>query len=384
MHPSNEVTNRGVSLQTENIIQKKNVEWNGRIVVLWSGLGEYAWSKRLEEACKKLNWECITSIDPAEYSEYDRLVQEKASTSHEIQELLQKHKPDCVISLKWDRIYSDQIPHYLSATGVFSKTFDLVYTHGVPHRLAPEGGRMEKVENPADVQPHDLLGFNGILNTTSNIQAFENFFVKNNKPFHTMLWYPSSTASEYKPVEATRIFHCGFQWDSKRNGPEYRKMFSLLDNEGFLDIYGPPHKWDCAPNSVRGMTFIEEKFREAMRASGIVLILHSDGNLKEGAPAARIFEAASAGCVIICDQHPFIMREFGDSVLYVDHTQLGDVIFKQITDHRQWILSHAKEAEAMAKKAHGIFSEKFTLEKQLENFKTFHLKIQAESLTSKT
>lgn len=50
------------------------VKWKGRIVVLWSGLGEYAWAKRLENASKKLGWECRISVDPAELSAYDKLV----------------------------------------------------------------------------------------------------------------------------------------------------------------------------------------------------------------------------------------------------------------------------------------------------------------------
>ena len=331
------------------------VNWNGRILVLWSGLGEFAWAKRLENACNTLGWECITSIDPAELSDYDRLVQDKPSTPTEIQSLINQHKPDCVISLKWDHIYSKEVPHYLSATGVFNRITD-----------------------PTGAPPNDLLSFNGILHATS-IEALIKFFEDNGKKCNSMEWYPSSTATEYDPVKPKTIFYCGFQWDNKRNGSEYRKMFSLLDEEGYLDIYGPAHKWDCAPNAVRGMTFNEEEFRLAMRKSGIVLVLHTQGGIEKGAPAARVFEAAAACCVIISDQHPFIMREFGDCILYVDHTKTGEALFQEINLHRKWILDHPIEAELMARKAHEIFSTKFTLEMQLKAFKDFHLKVLKES-----
>lgn len=339
--------------------------WNGRIVVLWSGLGEFAWAKRIENACRKLGWECVTSIDPAELSEYDKLVQDRPSTFEEIQTLISKHQPDCVISLKWERIYAKDIPHYLSVTGVFNHLIRPDYLSGIK---VVDPDNADLVFAPAK----DLLSFNGILHSME-IEPLKDYFVQHGKKLNSMEWYPSSTASEYSPVIPQTIFHCGFQWDEKRNGLEYRKMFSSLDQEGYLDIYGPAHKWDCTPNSVRGMTFDEEEFRLAMRKSGIVLILHTKKNIEQGAPAARIFEAAAACCVIISDKHPFIVKEFGDCILYIDHTQPGYVLFQQIKAHRKWILENPEEAELMAKRAHAIFSEKFTLEKQLETFKNFHL-----------
>lgn len=343
------------SLQTQT-------KWKGRIVVLWSGLGEFAWAKRLENACRNLGWLCRTSIDPAELSDYDRLVQDRASTPEEIQDLIQQIDPDCVISLKWDRIYSKTIPNYLSASGVFKRVSNPSLDSSIYHNERSMG---------------DLLAFNGILHTVG-IEPLKEFFESSGKRFHSMEWYPSSTATDYQPVEHKALFYCGFQWDSKRNGAEYRKMFSLLDQQGGLNIYGPVDKWDCAPNSVKGMTFDENEFRLAMRESGIVLVLHTQGNLDQGAPAARVFEAAAACCVIISDMHPFIIKEFGDSILYVDHTQPGEILFQQIEDHRKWILEHPIEAEAMARKAHSIFFSKFTLERQLETFKEFHLHVLEE------
>ena len=313
--------------------------WKGKIVILWSGLGEYCWAKRLEKTCNRLGWQCFVAMDPTEFSEYEKLVQDKPSTPEEIKNLIEQHQPDCVINLKWDHIYSKEVPHYISAF----------------------------VPSPS------LLAFNGILHTSPKDEDLKAFFEQQGKEYHSLHWHVSCGATKYQPVPPRTIFYCGFQWDNKRNGQEYRKMFALLDEQGCLDIYGPAHKWDCAPNSVRGMTFDEEELRLAMRKSGIVLVLHAQNNFDLGAPAPRIFEAAAASCIIISDRHPFVVEEFGDTVLYVDHTQPGEVLFQQIDHHRQWILSHPKEAEIMARKAHSIFATKFTLEKQLENFKNFHL-----------
>lgn len=319
-------------------------QWKGRIVVIWSGLGEYAWAKRMQRACQNLGWEMKMIIDPAELSAYDRLVQDRPSTQEEVELLVQEFDPDCVISLKWHRIYAKGVPHYLSVTGVFQ-----------------------------DYKPReDLLQFNGFLMTTK-AEALEQFVIGQSAVFHSMEWYPSATATEYRYIEPKEIFYCGFQWDRKRNGPEYQKMFSLLDQTGRLNIYGPAHKWDCAPHSVRGMTFEEEQFQQAMQESGIVLVLHTQRNIDQSAPAARVFEAAAASCIIITDKNPFIEKEFGDCVLYVDQDLPGEELFQQIWEHYQWILANPDKVKEMVKRAHEIFFSKFTLEKQLEKLRLFHL-----------
>ena len=332
----------------------KDVEkqWKGKIIFLWSGLGEYAWAKRLENACQNLGWQCWIRNDPASISSNDRLILEKAPTSDEIQQLIEEQQPDCVISLRLPSIYSLEIPHYLAKTGT-------------------ERDVSGKLHNPGN----NLLSISGFLCCVPKLTSLKAYLEKNGKKFNALPWYPSSTATQYEPVIPRALFFCGFQWDSKRNGKEYRKMFSLLDQKGYLEIYGPVKKWTCAPNSVKGMTFDEEEFRKAMRNAGVVLVLHAERNLKLAAPAARIFEASAASCVIISDKHPFIVQEFGDCVLFVDDKQSGEALFQQIDAHLEWILSHPEEAKEMARKAHAIFSEKYTLEKQLLDFKNFHLEI---------
>ena len=79
-------------------------------------------------------------------------------------------------------------------------------------------------------------------------------------------------------------------------------------------------------------------------------------------PSARIFEAAAASSIIISDELPFTKKHFGDSVLYVDTTRSAEEMFRTINAHMQWIFAHQGEAEAMARRSHQIFCEKFALE----------------------
>src|SRR5207244_4168803 len=153
------------------------------------------------------------------------------------------------------------------------------------------------------------------------------------------------------------------------------------DQEGYLDVYGNYRQWHFVPNSWRGfIPYDGESFFKRMKESGVALLFHSLWHLKWGIPTSRIFEALAAGCVIISDKNPFIVRELGDNVLYidVDHTseRIGEEMFRQIHAHMTWILNHSKEAEEKARRAHAIFLEKFTLEKQMGDLIKMHEELQ--------
>ena len=123
------------------------------------------------------------------------------------------------------------------------------------------------------------------------------------------------------------------------------------------------------------LPFDGKSIHGAMREAGIALVIHADPHLELSAPTARIFEAAQAGCVIISDKNPFIIKHFGDTVLYFDETKEGQELFQQIHAHVQWIFDHQKEAEAMARRAHAIFGEKFNLEGQVKDLALLHERI---------
>jgi glycosyltransferase involved in cell wall biosynthesis len=120
----------------------------------------------------------------------------------------------------------------------------------------------------------------------------------------------------------------------------------------------------------------------AIKEAGVSLVLHSQEHLDNEVISGRIFEAAAAGAVIISDRHGFVTREFKDAVLYIDidkdNKLPADEMFSQIYTHLIWVLEHPVEAEKLARKAHSIFSAKFTLEDQLERLGAWHEKLQKE------
>lgn len=162
----------------------------------------------------------------------------------------------------------------------------------------------------------------------------------------------------------TRLFFGGDAWDKYR-ARDIVKLYKLLDHTGYFDLYGTKN---FGLNSYRGfIPFGENTVLDSMKKSGITLVLHSTGHFKDDIPTARIFEAVAASTVVITDRLPFIVKNFGDSVLYIDRDKSPEEMFKQIDKHMKWILSHPQEAIELARRSHKIFTEKFTLEKIMKN-----------------
>lgn len=317
-----------------------------KVLFLYSGLPELEWIKRLERACHALGWEC----DNAFCGDFPiELVGLEPADPVKIERLIEEIKPDFAVSLWDNQTYSDRCPHYLCVTG------------GTMRFHRPE----EDISN--------VFKFKGILYSTEEIDFLKGFFAASGRKFNAIKWYPSCEKTEFKEIEPKKLFYCGWAWGENRQGKEYRTLFSLLDRDGKLEVYGPKERWDFIPGSAKGFLPVDGmSIRKAIHDAGIALVIHSSWHLDVGAPSARIFEAAAASSVIISDRHPFVLREFGDSVLYFDQNQSGEEMHRQIAEHREWIFSHPAEAKEMARRAHQLFLEKFTLEAQLENLARFH------------
>lgn len=102
---------------------------------------------------------------------------------------------------------------------------------------------------------------------------------------------------------------------------------------------------------------------ERMNQYGIVLCTHSHFHVEASIPSSRIFEIISSGAIAISDKNPFVMKYFGNNVLYFDQTAPTEEIFTQIDNHVRWVQSHPKEAEVMARNAFQILQDNFSTEK---------------------
>jgi hypothetical protein len=165
------------------------------------------------------------------------------------------------------------------------------------------------------------------------------------------------------------IAYVGSNWDSER----HRGFFRTFDATGLVGIYGRPDGWQFLTKSYRGaLAFDGHAVIDALASAGIGLCLHMKSHTNAGLPTMRIFETAMAGAIAIADRHPFITREFGDSVLYVDTDDEAQFI-AGVRRHIEWVNANPDLAIDKARRAHQI-AQRFSLERLIGDAVTAHRK----------
>jgi hypothetical protein len=209
--------------------------------------------------------------------------------------------------------------------------------------------------------------FNEVMNRLSkpNLKVTKNYLFD---------YYPSMYATEYKQSNKTKLLYSGSNWDERRGSEHYKEIYKLLDHMDYFEVYGPERSWGFLKNSYQGM-IIDPRLIQKMQEAGIAMLFHSDSHLEYGIPSKRIFEAASAGNVIISDKNPFIIREFGDCVYYIDPDQEPQKVADDIDAIVQLVRKNPKLANTKAKCVHDIFMQKFSLEDQWRRVIEMHEKI---------
>lgn len=173
-------------------------------------------------------------------------------------------------------------------------------------------------------------------------------------------FYITSTIKAKRKITPKKLFIYGFG-GPRRGSKAFVEMQDELDKRGLASFSGP----ECFFGHYKGYAGLlgGDEFFEKMQECGIGFCANLS-NTHTG--SMRIFELASAGVVIISDTNEFIIKEFGDSVLYVDPDDPKIPLKDQVMKHMNWILSHPAEALKMANKANKIFLKKFTLEKTID------------------
>jgi AhpD family alkylhydroperoxidase len=218
-----------------------------------------------------------------------------------------------------------------------------------------------------------------ILGTSlQSIDCFINNNIQEQGLNFIMTWYPTVQSTHYTPNPTPKkLMYYGTKCphDIRSNLKKYVQLWQQLDKTEYFVVYGFKFAWENMKKYQGYIPADGRSFVQTINKHGICLVMHRDTHLKAGAPSGRIFEAAAAAAVIISDKHPFVEKEFKNSVLYVDQTR--DDLFEQIDTHMRWIKENPEAAKTKALQAHKIFLEKFTLEEQLirlyENFKTIKL-----------
>ena len=218
--------------------------------------------------------------------------------------------------------------------------------------------------------------FDGYLLTIHDRETLRKGLKRKNKKFHHISFNPTVYNVPYKKLAAKDLVVMIPVWGNRLTDPKFCTLYQLLNKSGFAKFYGPKSNSNIDPQNYMGaIPFDGTSVIDVLQQHGVVLVFHSDIHNEESIPSARIFEAAASSTVIICDENPFVRKHFGDAVFYIDTTQSGKSIFNQIEKHMQTIAKDPEKALEMARKAHEIFSDKFTMEHQLLQLQEMHKEV---------
>lgn len=229
--------------------------------------------------------------------------------------------------------------------------------------------------------PYDPMGpfqklaqmCHGVLTSSAEVGFYGQTFKKMKKPFNGLYILPVAPEFNYEPAEPKSMMWMSGGWDKFRSSDNYKKFINKLSEKVPLKVYG--HYYAASflnPGVYDGYIPNSLEIINTLRDNGIYLLSHSDKHIKASTPTLRIFEAVSANLAIISDMHPFAVEHFGDSLLYYDQNADADTMYAQVKKHVDWIFANPEKAKEMANRAHNIFLEKFTLEKDLIRIAKMH------------
>lgn len=190
-------------------------------------------------------------------------------------------------------------------------------------------------------------------------------------PIQFNLFHSMPSISHSPSLGDFKLFYAGINWE-RVNGTKSRhqEILKSLDKTGRLRIYGPTkflgvRVWNGYDSYVREIPFDGISLVNEISKSGVGLVLSSPAHIESELMSNRLFETVAAGALVICDENPFAKKYFGDSLLYIDTRSPVDQIHTEIIRHLDWAQSHPDLALEMIKKAQNIFSQNFTLVKNL-------------------
>lgn len=237
----------------------------------------------------------------------------------------------------------------------------------VPERYVLEQKKFDNYPNVKDFS--NFLDIN-LINT--NYEMMNKLIGHKVNSAYGMVGFP---ATKFKSSSRQKLLMYGSLWGRKTDN-FYQAVNELAMQDYMYFIKSPSlllnlkfkQKFtEKAPNLIKLLSIINEY--------GIALCTHSRFHIEAGIPSSRIFEIISSGAIAISDMNPFVIKYFGDNVLYFDQTASSEEIFNQINDHVHWVQTHPKEAEEKAKNAHKILQEKFTTEIFVKDLVQFYEKV---------
>lgn len=219
-------------------------------------------------------------------------------------------------------IHLNQIPkEYISFVLSLHYTSPKTTLHYTLHAL---WNPFNFIVDPAHIQ--NLKTFDGYLSCYSDpIDNQINKYASSKivgKLNHT-LSYPILNVSDFR--NDITCFYIGINWEQLSNTFPSRQLvldlLKKLDNNVY--IYGPRmvsnvNVWKNWNQYKGEIPFDGVSIINVIKKCGACLVLSSPSHVKFEISSNRLFEGLAAGVPLICDNHPFIKKWFGDNVFYID------------------------------------------------------------------
>lgn len=237
------------------------------------------------------------------------------------------------------------------------------------------GGNFKKYDLYKPSRPFsNLMSFShGVLTSSPELGFYKKIFDDAKKPFNGLYILPLAPKMDNEPAEPKTLMWMSGGWDKFRSSKTYKAFINRLAESVPLKVYGHYYAASFLKTGIYdGYIPSSMEVFNTIRDNGIYLLTHSKQHINAGVPTLRVFEAVAANAIVISDKHPFIVKNFGDNFLYFDQNADSEEMFNQVLEHIKWIKNHPVEAKKMAKNAHEIFLQKFTLDKDLNKIAQMH------------
>ena len=217
---------------------------------------------------------------------------------------------------------------------------------------------------------HNLQTFDGYIAASDEIGTFirslhNSVSIASNKVYADFRFFPTSLSGIAEATCYSSLMYLGVNWDGSR----HNEILTQLASEKLIQIYGPSEAWHRQKDSYRGsIPFNGVSVIQRLASHGAALCLHSQAHIEADTPSMRLFEAASAGCLIFSDNIPFAVRTFGDSIFIIPENDQKKEFIREKLDFAK---SNKRSAREMAMESKRIFDSSLSIDKLMPKLVEF-------------
>jgi hypothetical protein len=336
-----------------------------KIIIMTTNGGEFAESQHLLNGIKNLGWEGRIIFNTTEGNEDEML----------------KFDPDIILFSIGIKVPMSQniIDHRSKKIGLYywpinTNVTDLLMQNPLNLWYTDQQYVFNERLEPQLKLKAFLQSADGVLVTAKEVGIIKDIFDRMHRKFYGFRSVPTVSDNNLAFQKPNYISLIGYN-DGFRKHWGFRSVITKLSEDKILRAYGQARAFWFLQNGYQGYINDVQDVVKTLNRNGIALIVHRNEHFANAISTNRIIEAAAANSLIISDRNPFVVENFADSVLYFDINTDKDAMYKQIMGHYEWARANPEQAKSLANRAHDIFKNKFTSERDLVRLVQLYEKI---------